>query len=293
MSEKDCHKDFKCDKCDSTFKSEKRYKNHISNELNPCDLVCIGCYKQLGSKPSWTRHKKECKLYKLIESEIKKRNSDEYKITNNVTAGSHNISTNNQINTHNNHLHNHNNMIMLTPFKVEHEYHMKDMNRLHEFIGPARDVVLKLIKAERCKEAYEELFKHIHGNLLKPQQHNVYMENFKENDIYTFGTNRFSERDPECVVESLNEIFNIEIKWLIRSANIESKEKQTLLGNAYDYYCSLDLKKDEHMRRLIYNNKDLVKKTIKKNFVVPNIDMIKWKNKTDNLVRGKRITIPD
>lgn len=59
-------KDTKCNICKKEFTSLKKYKSHIFNQLNPCNLICVGCDEQFNSKTSWLRHKKLCDLYKLV-----------------------------------------------------------------------------------------------------------------------------------------------------------------------------------------------------------------------------------
>lgn len=56
--------EIRCYKCDQVFTSEKRYKNHINNVLNPCNNICIGCGLTMSSRRALGRHKKTCNPYK-------------------------------------------------------------------------------------------------------------------------------------------------------------------------------------------------------------------------------------
>lgn len=58
---------FVCDKCDKIFSSKKRYDTHITNVLNPCDFICMGCGFKANSSGSFYRHKHKCtKLSNLL-----------------------------------------------------------------------------------------------------------------------------------------------------------------------------------------------------------------------------------
>jgi len=288
--------DFKCEKCNKSFKVEKKYQVHVSNKLNPCDYVCVGCNYQVGSRASWDRHKKECEKYKIVSDEITKRESAEYNTyTVNSTDGSYNTTnnTNNQINN-NLHNHNNNNLIMLNPFGYDHIYMDKDKKtRLENCIGSIRGTVIGLVKDGKYEDAYEKMFQQIHGNTLKPEFHNIYMDDNETDKVYFFNEARFNCKDVPEVVPGLTTAIHLEINWLINSSiELDPNEKDKLTESVDDYFDSLDCLQDPRIRRLLFNNRDLVKHTIKNNHVILNNEIVRFKNGGKNVGVTHRITLP-
>lgn len=300
MSESNQERVYKCEKCGTIFKHEKNYSKHITNKLTPCSLTCIGCKEIMNSKASLSRHKKICDRYKLVAEEMKKRASPEYNSfqtnnnnnnTNNVTASSHNPNTQIHSNSNNSSLHNHNNVIMLSPYGLDHNYMWED-KKMDVMIGPARSTVVQLLEQKKYKEAYEILFRQMHGNPLLPQHHNVYMEDRNKDEVFHYRTNRFNASLADQIVEGLNRAFFDEMKWLINSSDLSAEDKDQLVHNLRCYYNLIDLQKDENMRRLLFNNRDIVKNTIKNNYVIPDIEMIRRYNKNNLIEANDRIILP-
>ena len=288
----DTEGEYKCDKCDRVFKHEKSYLKHISNKLNPCDLVCIGCFEKVASRGSWHKHKTLCKDYKRVSEEMKKRESSEYKI-NAHAINSHNTNNTNNANTNNaNTLINNNaNMIMLSPYGLDHTYMWKDKKQ-EEMIGPARGYIIELIRDQKCMEAYEKMFKQMHGNPMLPENHNVYMEDREKDEVYHYRSHRFNLNSADRIVKGLNMAFFKEMRWLINSSELDWNDKDQLVHNLRCYYNYIDLEKDELMRKLLYENRDIVKNTIRNNHVVPNEELIRRYNNNDEIEVKDRITLP-
>lgn len=254
-----------CQKCNTIFTSQKRYDNHVSNILNPCDNRCFGCNYKGRNRRDLTRHKEKCEQYQNKEKVMSIINNTNN--TNNVTtAGSHNT---NNTNNNTNNIVNNQNLIMLTPYALTHMYINKE-----EVVKPAQNVVLGLIRKQRFKEAYEKLFQQIHGNPNFPQYHNVFIQDREKEEVCVFEGKRFTYELWDTKIPGLFEYFKYEMKWLIRTADIDVKEKDQLLWDIQANWMRLNTHNNENMERILFNNKDIVEDTIKTKYVVPDLATI-------------------
>jgi len=255
-----------CEKCEKTFIHTKKYLSHVNNLLNPCDLVCIGCSYQANSKSSWTRHKRSCKQYQNKEQVMN--------ITNNnvTTAGSHN--TNNTNNTLNNNINNNNQIVLLSPYGLEHRMMEKEVEYREQVLGSTRDKILDIVKQQNFTLAYQTLFKHIHGNMDYPEHHNIYIEDRDKDEVCLFTGKQFAYESANQETPGLYRFLMVELKWVVGTADITFKEKDQLLHDIQCHWRLINEETDEDIRRMLFNNKQIVEHTINQNVVRPNTDLI-------------------
>ena len=258
---------FKCEKCEKEFKYEKKYINHKNKEI-PCDFVCRKCGKEF-SRRSYFRHIKTCN----------KNPDNKRQITNNDITNNNNnnnnivspITNSNNTNT----VQNNNNVVMLTPFGLEHNYTMRKTGNLEQIIGPARDLILDLLKKKKYQKAYQVLFEQIHGNSLLPQYHNIYMPRLDSDDICVFKGKRFKFDIIEILMPDMYRYLKVEMRWLVHTAlGLDPKEKDQLLWDIQANWMTINEKKDENMKRILRNNKQVVENTLNSKKVWPDVDAI-------------------
>lgn len=247
-----------CKKCGKTM-SEGRYKNHISNVLNPCDFKCVGCGTKCNNRQSFYNHKKKCESYHKKSVNI---------INNNVTtAGSNN--THNTLNVNN-----HNQIVLLSPYGLEHRMMEKEVEYREQVLGSTREKILDIVKQKKFALAYQTLFKHIHGNLDKPEHHNIFIEDREKDEVCLFTGKQFSYQRADEETPGLYRFLMVELKWVVGTADITFKEKDQLLHDIQCHWRLVNEKTDEDIRRLLFNNKQIVEHTINQNVVRPDTDLI-------------------
>lgn len=243
---------FTCSACGTKYTTEKRYTNHLNT--GHCAFLCSKCGKQSKSRQGLYQHKKACKE----KNTVNKTNNN-----NIVTSNSHNP-TNNMLNNQNNNQ----NIVMLQPFDVDH-YNMKK----EDAIGSKRNLIVRLLEEEKYHIAYEELFKHIHGNKELPQHHNIYMDG---ENLAIFRGYDFENEAPEKSLHRILSRLRFEMGWLVKSCDrLNEKEKEQLLWDIQANWMVINEKKDPNMKRILRNNKKVVMRTMKNNIVKSDTQMIK------------------
>lgn len=244
---------FTCRKCDKIFVKKGRYDIHIQNTINPCDHKCYGCGFIAPNRSAFRRHKTKCEKHKEHE-----------KIVNNVNAvNSHNTQNTQNID----------NSVKLTinmnPFGLTHEY-----LDLVETLNPVRGIIVGLVREENYKKAYQVLFEQIHGNEKYPENHNIYMPHRNRTDVLMFKGRRFKFERVEDEMPGLYRYLKKEMDWIVKTTILDPTEKSQLRWNIQANWMIINEYKDDDMKRILRNNKEVVHNTMKKYIVKPNSDAI-------------------
>ena len=284
---KNVSKNFSCTECGKTFTTKRSLTRHIRNychsKTNSQDFpaenhtstvasrtnesfVCKYCEKEFTRKDTMTRHiKKYCKNKKntdlekekifqklLLEmDEMKQKVSDYDKIKNRL-AELENESKVTQVNNTNNITNNvtNNLNIQLVAFGKENKESMKN-SEIFQILRKGFSSVPELVKA-------------IHFNEERPENHNVYISNMRDNYVMVFDGDKWELRDRK---ETLENIFDDGRGFLIVRHN-DMKEKyndqQKKLAKKFDRF-DYDIdhcpeKKEEilnDIKLILYNKRDL------------------------------------
>lgn len=248
--------DFTCIKCKQVFTSEKRYVNHLNNTM-PCDFKCLNCGKQMSDKRGYYRHKKKCT-----------KSPD--KTVNNVNQVNARDDHSNQVNNVNNN----NNLVFLAPYGLEHRMMQKDTAYRNELLGGAKEKIVKIVKAQDLLLAYQTLFNHIHGNVDRPEHHNIYMDSRDRDEVCLFTGKQFAFERADRETPALYKFLMLELRWMVGTADIPFNEKDQLLHDIQCHWRLINEKTDEEIRRMLFNNKPVVENTFNNNTVRPNKDML-------------------
>jgi hypothetical protein len=269
---------FVCKKCNKQFAQEGRYKNHIDNVESPCDYVCPGCKKACGSRRSWQRHKKMCKLYDVVLKDAK---------SNVVNAVNNSNNTNNN-NTNNNNTQNNvdnQQVVMMQPFDVDH-YYMKKAER----VKPCGGIVLEMLRHQRFGDVYEVIFKQVHGNEKVPEQHNIFIEDPESGNVVVFKGKNFKYERSEKTIPRLFDRLKYEAQWAVKTdPTLDEEERQQLLWDIQANWMVTDRCNDPNIRRILRNNKAVVLNTLSKYIVKPDKKMVeKWLALKDHPAQGDK-----
>lgn len=248
-----------CENCDKIFEKLGYLKQHKSK--NVCSLVCDLCNYSCKSKPSYYRHRKICK-----QKQQEQENSDAM-VENNTMVDNKNVNVNNgDNNTQNN---NNNNVVLMNPFRLDHEY----MNR-PKMLNPVRGELLQMLRAENYPKAYQILFEQIHGNEKHPEYHNIFLPHRDKDEICVFKGKRFKMENVDDEVPDLYRFLRIEMDWVVKTTDLDPKEKEQLRWDIHANWMATDEKKDQNMRRILRNNKAVVLKTMNDYVVKPNNELV-------------------
>jgi hypothetical protein len=269
-------KNHKCKKCGEIFDSDIKFLNH-RNRLVPCDYHCRYCNIKY-SKSAYYRHRKDCNAetykQKKLEEEAKQL----------VNAPQNNVNQDNSATLNNQN--NNNNSVMLAPFGLEHLY----MNR-EETMGSCRGEVKQSLLKYDFPRAYEVIFENVHGNEKFPQFHNICMTDLNSNEIVAFSGKRFKHERRSYKLPDVLKFLKFEMKWLVRTdSTLTDEQKSQMCWDIQNNWSTLDDQNDENMKRILFNNKAVVHKTITTRKVYPDVKiMAKFKKvkpesiKTDGL----------
>lgn len=255
--------EWKCNKCQAVFTSEKRYVQHLHKQV-PCDFECKFCKCKLQSRGGYYKHMKKC-------SEKHDDTNSTVNNVNNVDASETTHTTNNNNNLTNV---NNNNMVFLTPFGLEHKMMAKETEYREEVLGGARDKILDIVRQQNFVLAYQTLFNHIHGNMDRPEQHNIFIEDREKDEVCLFTGKQFSYERADLRTPGLYRRLMVELKWMVGTADIPFSEKDQLLHDILCHWRLVNEEKDEDIRRMLYNNKPVVQNTVNNNQVKPNKDLL-------------------
>lgn len=267
-------KKYKCHKCHFGFTSKKRLKNHLNKPIPCVDFKCEYCEKELWSKTNYYRHRAKCK----------QKNNAQPHINNNVNENIGNTNNATQINDIKN------NIVMMHPLGLMHHY----MNKT-EVISPVKGIVLELLRQQKYEMAYQKLFEQIHGNPALPEHHNVYVPRTGKNEICIFNGRYFKTELLDIMMPDMFRTLKGEMKWIVRTSDLDEKEKDQLLWDVQANWMNVNEYNDENMERIMYNNKPVVQKTVRNNEVYTNLEYIAKLNdcKPEEVVfKNERITLP-
>lgn len=265
-----------CQKCGKDFKQQKRFENHINNETNPCDLTCIGCGVKSRSRGSFRYHKTRCPYYIRYINCLTSTPT-----INNVTPTINNIDNSKTVN-------NNQNIVLLQPFDIDHYYMKKE-----ETIGSRRDEIVKLLKSDKYSEAYECLFKEIHGNTKHPERHNIYLPHIDKAEIAVFRGYSFTLDTAEKTLPRMYYRLKHEMDWLVKTAkSLNENERSQLRWNIQANWMQINESDDPEMKRILLNNKNIVLNTLKNNIVKIDKEMLNEWNLLKTKDRNPRIPSP-
>lgn len=253
-----------CKDCKKTYKSKKYYETHI--QTGTCDYLCKICNHQSMSKSASSRHKQKC-------SESAKS------ITNNNVNNIHNGDNNNTL---------HQNVVLLQPFDIDHYYMNKE-----ETIGSRRSEIVCLLRAEKYVEAYECLFKEIHGNEKHPERHNIYLPHMDRSYVMVFKGFNFMFESIEKMFPRMYYRLKHEMDWLVKTMeDLDEVEKSQLRWNIQANWRQINELNDPNMKQILRNNKDTVLSTLKNKVVKIDTDMLhKW-DSLKNMEKNPTIPSP-
>ena len=241
-----------CDKCSKMYSSLITYNNHI--RLNRCkiktnELLCSYCAKKFKSK-QW-RHKHEIKCKTIHENEMKKLNDKITELEEMVKSSQSN--TNNIVN---NNIVNNNNNTQVNYFI--NNYGNEDISHITK-----RDF-LRIFKTR--KMSIPKFIEMLHFNKDVPQNHNVYISNYKDNYALIFSDNKWKIIDKNEILRKLifdsrdlleTEFDEFKASELKNKMDERSMELfQEYLNNVEEDNIMNGLK--ETIKLLLYNEKDMV-----------------------------------
>lgn len=227
---------YNCIHCEKEFSRLDSYNRHIKNVCSN-NLKCNYCNKVFSSKYSCNRHQSNsCKLRPIAVGNTIINNN-----TNNTT-----LNDNRVIN------------INLYGFTKE-DFNTLPDNFINKILNRGMSSVHNLVKYTTC-------------NTKTPQYHNLLITNKKENYMHVFNGKRWELTDKKDTLEHLagdRLDFLLEKYYDLKEKDettLEMDRKVSLLQKAYNNYTddiSLVEKMAKKLEVLLYNSKDIIKKTKK------------------------------
>lgn len=280
-------KKYQCNRCNKQFtwkytlyRHEQKYCNKDNHQNNVDDSnnqnICKFCKKYLSRSDSLRRHISICKnkkdddksieIYDIIKS-IPDPNKDEIfkKLLEMVnTKSEHNIinvnTTNNTTNTtnttNNNNINNgivNNIEIKILPYGKEDLSYITDKDYKY-FI-------------KKGFQSVPELVKYIHFNNCKPEYHNIYISNMRDNYIMVFDGKGWKLQNKKDVLDDMyhskKEILEEKFNELYKELSESAKRKfDRFLNDEQDKKVVDNIKED--LKLVLYNNRKIPEKTKKK-----------------------------
>lgn len=280
--------EYKCARCSKIFKLRSDYDRHLNRkilckiltpkttELTPIttkdeksNTVCDYCNMEFSRKDSLRRHldgrckKKneyDSKMEKIMDELIKLKESNQFLASNNkkleeelAEIKKNGIKTTNNINNGviNNVQHIN---INLVAFGKENYENITDNQYRELFI--------------HCKESVPKLVKYIHFNKNKPENHNIYISNIRDQYMLIFNGNEWQIIDCETGLEKLfdDNATILETKFDELMDNLNETEikrfKRFIELKNTDDVAVKQIKRT--LRMMLYNNREIVKDTRKK-----------------------------
>ena len=243
-----------CEKCSKIYSSLLSYNNHI--RLNRCkiktnEMVCNYCDKNFKSKQSRQKHEIKCKT--THDTEIKKLNDKIIELEKMVKLS--------QPSTTNNIVNNNNNIVNNTQVNYFiNNYGDEDLSRI------TKRKFLRIFKTQ--KMCIPKVIEMIHFNKDLPQNHNVYISNYKDNYALIFTDNKWKIIDKNEILRKL--IFDsrdlLETEFLeFKASELKNKMDERSMELFQDYLNNVEQEDDniinglkETIKLLLYNEKDMV-----------------------------------
>jgi hypothetical protein len=243
-----------CDKCSKLYSSNSSYNRHI--KLNRCkikittnEIKCNYCDKSFKSKQNKQKHELKCK--DIRNNELKKLNDKITQLEKTVKLSqpstTNNIVNNNNTNTNNTQVN-----------YFINNYGNEDISHITK-----RDF-LRIFKTR--KMSIPKFIEMLHFNKDVPQNHNVYISNYKDNYALIFSNNKWKIIDKNEILRKLifdsrdlleTEFDEFKVSELKNKMDERSMELfQEYLNNVEDDNIMNGLK--ETIKLLLYNEKDMV-----------------------------------
>ena len=239
-----------CDKCSKMYSSISSYNRHI--RLNRCkiktnEMVCNYCDKSFKSKQSRQNHEIKCKDTR--DKEIKKLNDKIIELEKIVKS--------NQPSTTNNIVNNNNNNNTQINYFIN-NYGNEDVSHISK-----RDF-LRIFKTR--KMSIPKFIEMLHFNKDVPQNHNVYISNYKDNYALIFSDNKWKIIDKNEILRKLifdsRDLLETEFDEF-KASELKNKMDQRSMELFQEYLNNVEedtimngLK--ETIKLLLYNEKDMV-----------------------------------
>ena len=158
----------------------------------------------------------------------------------------------------------------MQPFDADHYFMKKEA-----MVGPYKNYVVDLLKGEKYADAYEQVFKVIHGNPKLPEHQNIYVQNLDGEDVVIFRGKDFKmERLPKFMPRLFGRL-KYEMRWMVKTCDeLTDAEKDQLQWDIQANWMVINEESDKNMKRILFNNKNVVLNTMKNNTVKPDVEMI-------------------
>ena len=242
---------YKCPECETIFYKKYDFDNHLNRKTScvrtdggksnkkKIDLTCKTCGKTYSRKDVLTRHTKICNI------SINGNNNNN---TNTIITGNNN----NNCNNNNNNIYNYNfNLISFGKDNIK----CLDSEELINIINSNRNL-------------YEELITRINFNPDKPEHHNVYYPDMKTSYGKVFENNKWVDKKIFEIIDVLLNANTERLNYILDNFDdaLSKKTRNKIINTIKD----VDFSNTQNRKKLIsyikpilYNNKDMVIKTIK------------------------------
>ena len=238
-----------CDKCSKMYNSLLSYNNHI--RLNRCnvksnEMVCKYCDKCFKSKQWRQKHEVKCKITR--DNQITKLNEKikelEILVKSSKTSTTNNIDIVNNNNTQINYFIN--------------NYGNEDISHITKM------EFLKIFKMRKL--SIPKFIEMVHFNKDVPQNHNVYISNYKDNYALIFSDNKWKIIDKNEILRNLifksRDLLETEFDEF-KASELKNKMDERSMELFQEYLNNVEednimnvLK--EQIKLLLYNEKDMV-----------------------------------
>jgi hypothetical protein len=248
---------YECPRCGYSTEKKTNMKNHINRKnmckpvLNDNNLkkykeqllsnksnVCKSCNKEFTRIDNRKRHEKSCQeriendRIKELEEQIKQLKGEKTPVINNTT----NNTTNN--NTFN---------IVILPYREPDVSHLTD----HDYYN----------SIDKCIMAVPLLIKKIHFNKDKPENHNIFISNFKNKYAMIHDGEKWLTEEEDDVIDDLIEQNELRLSaWVPKNS-----KKYPNYPKKYEKYEKIQYSKEapetikKEIKKMMYNNRDMIK----------------------------------
>ena len=291
---------YQCDMCDKVFKQKSNFDHHVFKRKKPClkkkegssikskkntsnknNIKCNYCNKIFSRSDSLRRHLDNyCKEKKFIENQkediyqkllkqMEAQQNEIKELKEHITKiSSSNIITNtdNRKNTKNSHNKNSNNTNNTL------NYNQTNNNYNIKLVAFGQEDMDCFSKQEYSKifhkglQAVPQFVEYLHFNKNKPEYHNVYISNMRDNYVMVYDGQKWKLSDRTNTINQLMEdkTFYLVEKFeeLIKSLNpITIKKFRRFLNQQDEDEVANNIKKE--LRLILYNNKHIPEETRK------------------------------